>query len=104
MHKAFIYTKLISLVLLALYLISFIVINSQKTVDIWLFPINVTRNLSVIWIIAVIALATFLATWYSRQLVSVYRQLRQPKTDKIPNKTNNKNSNNDLNSNSHPTN
>ncbi len=94
MHKTFIYTKLISLVLLALYIISFIVINSQKIVDIWLCP-TVTKNLSVIWIIAVTALATFLTTWYSRQLISAYRQLRQLKTDKIPDKTTGKNSNND---------
>lgn len=80
MRRHIIYAKLSLLTLLAIYIASFVIVNSMQDADVWFF-LGITKKLSVIWIIAITAIATFLMTWFFRQFIASFKQLRQVMAD-----------------------
>ena len=78
-------TKLVLMIVFALYVVAFIVVNSLTTAKVWLCPF-ITRDLPVAVVIGVTMAITFLLTWFSRQVIRTIRELRgstRPNDDTI---------------------
>lgn len=74
--RVMLWAKIIALVLLLVYVIAFIVINSGNEAEVWLLP-TVQEDLPVLWVIVLSVALTIIFDVIGRRLVHAARQLKR---------------------------
>lgn len=76
--KLGLYLKIAAAVALAVYLLSFVLINSSNKAQVWLLP-DVELKTSSLWVILLTAGLTLLARYLVKWLAASWRQMRRNK-------------------------
>jgi hypothetical protein len=82
LNTTWLYVKMGALALVVLYVICFVVINSLRKADVWLFFFYDLQQVRVLWVILVTAVITLVTEWFSRQLYRTWRQLQDVRRER----------------------